>query len=67
MFNFSSGHKHESVESGLTRETSSGPSQPRRRLEGGKALTRLVAAGAGTGAALAALAVPAAAKGGPNP
>jgi hypothetical protein len=56
-----------SVETRSGRETCFGWGQSRRRLGRGRALSGLVTAGAGAGAVLAALAVPAAAMGSPNP
>jgi hypothetical protein len=69
MFKFRNGGNNidPSVETRAGRETGFGWGQSRRRLGRGRALSGLVAAGAGTGAVLAALAVPAAAMGSPNP
>jgi hypothetical protein len=56
-----------SIKAGLAAQTNAGHRPPRRRLGRGGRLTRAVTAGAGTGALLGALAVPAAASSGPNP
>jgi hypothetical protein len=67
MFNFGShARNHESarLDAGLARETDVIQRQPWWRRGG--ALTRVAVAGAGTGALLAALAVPASAMGSPN-
>jgi hypothetical protein len=67
MFNFGSrSRKHEcaSVDTGLAQETEVTQRQPWWRRDG--ALTRVAAAAAGTGALIAALAVPASAMGSPN-
>jgi hypothetical protein len=55
-----------SLETGPALATNGGRRQSRRRLGKSGALTRAIAAGAGAGALLAALAVPAAASGSPN-
>ena len=67
MFDFKSQdakHSDASLDAGLTPAATSGHRQPWWR--NGRALARVVAAGAGTGAVVAALAVPAAASGAPN-
>ena len=67
MFDFRSQdakHSDASLDAGLTPAATSGHRQPWWR--NGRALARVVAAGAGTGAVVAALAVPAAASGAPN-
>ncbi len=66
MFNFRSHnpkHASASLETGPASETNAEHHQPWWQ---GRALARVVAAGAGTGAVVAALAVPAAASGAPN-
>ncbi|HXW80145.1 MAG TPA: hypothetical protein VEJ84_11645 [Acidimicrobiales bacterium] len=57
----------DSPETAPSPELNAGPRRSWRRLGHGGVLTRAVAAGAGAGALLAALAVPAAASGSPNP
>ncbi len=68
MFNFGShirNHQSASLDAGLAQETDVMHRQPWWRRGG--TLSRVAVAGAGTGALLAALAVPASAMGSPNP